>query len=239
MTHLSDTARQTLPAPCPRQRAVTRRRYGGPEVVGLETLERPEPAAERAVAAGPRGRAGPGDAAPARGQALSRAVGLPGSAGPDGRSSAAGGRRGGRRRRGRQWVCRGDRVFGTADGSFAEHAVAKGLQVAATPDTVRDVDAATLGVSGTTARWMRSTTSEVAAGRRSSSSGVRCGRHPVVQLAVHRGAEVTAVCSAAKLDLVRGLGAVRGRLPEHADHRPGWSPSTPSSISPATARCPS
>ena len=46
MTHLSDTARQTPAGALPTSmRAVTRRRYGGPEVVGVETLERPEPAA--------------------------------------------------------------------------------------------------------------------------------------------------------------------------------------------------
>lgn len=215
MTHLSDTARQTPAGALPTSmRAVTRRRYGGPEVVGVETLERPEPAAGELLL---RVRAAGLDRA-----TLHLLEGKPYLA-----RLAFGLRRPGRPVLGQQVAGEvvavgadvsgyavGDRVFGTADGSFAEYAVAKVSKVAATPDTVRDVDAATLGVSGTTALDAVNHV-EVAAGQKVLVLGASGAVGTlVVQLAVHRGAEVTAVCSAAKLDLVRGLGAAHA-----ADYR--------------------
>ena len=221
MTHLSDTARQTPAGALPTSmRAVTRRRYGGPEVVGVETLERPEPAAGELLL---RVRAAGLDRA-----TLHLLEGKPYLA-----RLAFGLRRPGRPVLGQQVAGEvvavgadvsgyavGDRVFGTADGSFAEYAVAKVSKVAATPDTVRDVDAATLGVSGTTALDAVNHV-EVAAGQKVLVLGASGAVGTlVVQLAVHRGAEVTAVCSAAKLDLQRlnAAGSVfvtRPSLPHH------------------------
>jgi NADPH:quinone reductase-like Zn-dependent oxidoreductase len=104
----------------------------------------------------------------------------------------------------------GDRVFGTAAGSYAEYAVAKASTLARTPDGLTDEEAATLGVSGITAH-------EAVVGQ----GKVRPGQHVLVlgasgavgtyavQLATHLGAHVTGVCSATKLDFVRSLGAER------------------------------
>lgn len=102
----------------------------------------------------------------------------------------------------------GNRVFGTADGSFAEYAVAKTSTLSQTPAELTDTAAASLGVSGITAH-----DAVVDRGR------VRAGQHVLVlgasgavgtyavHLAAHLGAHVTAVCSAAKLDFARTLGA--------------------------------
>ncbi len=104
----------------------------------------------------------------------------------------------------------GDRVFGTGRGTFAEYAVAKATILSPTPQTVADVDAATLGVSGMTALEAVVDHGQVSAGQRVLILG---GSGAVgsfaVQLAAHRGAEVTAACSAAKRDFVQGLGARR------------------------------
>ena len=102
----------------------------------------------------------------------------------------------------------GDRVFGTAAGAFAEYAVARVDQLAPTPAGLDDVQAATLSVSGGTALEAVQRYARVAAGQRVLVLGASGGVGAfAVQVATHLGAEVTAVCSAAKGDLVRGLGA--------------------------------
>ena len=101
----------------------------------------------------------------------------------------------------------GDRVVGTADGSCAELAVVPVRRLARAPRQLADDEAAALPVSGLTALQA------VRAGRGGpghrvlvvgASGGV--GGY-AVQLAVAAGARVTGVCSAAKADLVRSLGA--------------------------------
>jgi NADPH:quinone reductase-like Zn-dependent oxidoreductase len=102
----------------------------------------------------------------------------------------------------------GDRVFGTAPGSFAEYAVARVDQLAPTPTGLDDVRAATLGISGGTALEAVQRYGRVEAGQRVLVLGASGGVGTfAVQVATHLGAEVTAVCSAGKADLVRGLGA--------------------------------
>ena len=102
----------------------------------------------------------------------------------------------------------GQRVCGTARGSFAELAVAPESTLAPIPDVVSDVDAATLGVSGMTALGAVDSHGRVEAGQRVLVLG---GSGAVgsfaVQLAAARGAEVTAACSGAKRGFVEGLGA--------------------------------
>lgn len=103
----------------------------------------------------------------------------------------------------------GDRVFGTANGSFAEYAVVPVRRLAWSPAGASDIEVAAVPVSGITAlNAVRS--ARVTAGQRvlviGASGGV--GTY-AVQLATAYGAEVTAVCSGAKADLVRSLGATR------------------------------
>lgn len=102
----------------------------------------------------------------------------------------------------------GDRVFGIGKGAFAELACARGDKLARAPASLPLEDAAALGVSGLTALQALTDAGRVEAGERvlvlGASGGV--GTY-AVQLAVALGAEVTGVCSAAKADLVRSLGA--------------------------------
>lgn len=103
----------------------------------------------------------------------------------------------------------GDRVFGSASsGSFAEYAVAKQATIAPTPTEISDIDAATVGVSGLTALEAVVTHGQASAGQRVLVLGASGAVGSfAVQMAAHLGAEVTAVCSAPKLDFVRDLGA--------------------------------
>ncbi|WP_076263908.1 NAD(P)-dependent alcohol dehydrogenase [Intrasporangium flavum] len=197
----------TQPAPT-RVRAVTRRSYGGVDQVRVEHVDRRDP--------------GPGEVLVAV-----RAAGLDRGAlhlltGTPYAARAAFGLR-----RPRQPVLGlelagevvalgpgvtgpaiGDRVFGTAPGAFAEYAVARADQLAPTPAGVDDVQAATLSISGGTALEAVQRYARVEAGQRVLVLGASGGVGSfAVQVAAHLGAEVTAVCSAAKADLVRDLGA--------------------------------
>ena len=104
----------------------------------------------------------------------------------------------------------GDEVFGTADGSFAEYAVADASALARIPNGIDMVHAAALPVSGLAALEAVRDHGAVRAGQKvlvlGASGGV--GGY-AVQIAAAAGAEVTGVASAAKADFVRSLGARR------------------------------
>lgn len=101
----------------------------------------------------------------------------------------------------------GDEVLGIGSGSFAEFAAAPERKLVPKPAGLSFAEAASLPVSGLTAlqavEW-----SGVSAGQRVAIIGASGGVGTLaVQLAAAAGAEVTAVCSAGKADLVRSLGA--------------------------------
>lgn len=102
----------------------------------------------------------------------------------------------------------GDEVFGIARGSFAEFAAAKEEKLAHKPDVVSFEEAAVAAISGITALQAVVDVGGVEAGQSvlviGASGGV--GTY-AVQLAKMLGATVTGVASAAKSELVRGLGA--------------------------------
>ena len=104
----------------------------------------------------------------------------------------------------------GDEVFGTADGSFAEYAVADASALARIPNGIDMISAAALPVSGLAALEAVRDHGAVTAGQKvlilGASGGV--GGY-AVQIAAAAGAEVTGVASAAKADFVRSLGAQR------------------------------
>jgi NADPH:quinone reductase-like Zn-dependent oxidoreductase len=101
----------------------------------------------------------------------------------------------------------GDEVFGIGTGSFAEYTVAREDKLARKPANTTFEQAAVASVSALTALQAL------------MAGGVEQGKHVLVigasggvgtyavQLAKAFGAEVTGVCSAAKFDLVRSLGA--------------------------------
>ena len=102
----------------------------------------------------------------------------------------------------------GDEVFGIGTGAFAEYARAAETKLATKPANLSFEAAAAVGVSGLTALQGLRDHGRVEAGQQvliiGASGGV--GTY-AVQLAKAFGAEVTAVCSATKVDLVRSLGA--------------------------------
>jgi NADPH:quinone reductase-like Zn-dependent oxidoreductase len=102
----------------------------------------------------------------------------------------------------------GDEVFGISRGSFAEHAAVRQEKLAPKPAALDFEHAAVVPISGGTALQALRESGRIAAGQHvliiGASGGV--GSY-AVQLAKAFGAEVTGVCSTAKVDLVRSLGA--------------------------------
>jgi NADPH:quinone reductase-like Zn-dependent oxidoreductase len=101
----------------------------------------------------------------------------------------------------------GDAVYGTCDGSFAEYVTARAGMVAGKPPSLTFEQAAAAPVSGVTAlQAIRK--ANVASGQQVLVIGASGGVGSfAVQIAKALGATVTGVCSAAKIDLVRSLGA--------------------------------
>jgi NADPH:quinone reductase-like Zn-dependent oxidoreductase len=101
----------------------------------------------------------------------------------------------------------GDEVFGTCDGSFAEYALAREDMLALKPASLTFEQAAAVPTSAFTAlQALR--TGGIKSGQKvlivGASGGVGLF---AVQIAKSFGAEVTGVCSTAKVDIVRGVGA--------------------------------
>jgi NADPH:quinone reductase-like Zn-dependent oxidoreductase len=101
----------------------------------------------------------------------------------------------------------GDRVFGSASGSFAEFVVAREELVVRIPEGVTDTEAAASPMIGYTALAALDAAG-VERGTRVVVSGAGGGvGGAVVQLAHARGAVVTGVCSAGKAEAVLAFGA--------------------------------
>lgn len=102
----------------------------------------------------------------------------------------------------------GDEVFGHGNGSFAELTRAKSARLTRKPERLSFEQAASVPVAGGTAFHALVTHGRVEAGERVLIVGAGGGVGSfAVQLAKALGAEVTAVCSGAKADYVRTLGA--------------------------------
>lgn len=102
----------------------------------------------------------------------------------------------------------GDEVFGVGKGAYAQYAVAPVAKLVRRPAAIPIEQAAAVAISGMTAIQAVRDHGGVQPGDRvlvlGASGGV--GSY-VVQMARAAGAHVTAVCSAAKADFVRSLGA--------------------------------
>ena len=102
----------------------------------------------------------------------------------------------------------GDAVFGTSTSTFAEYATARPAKLAPKPANLSFDQAASVPVSGSTALQAVRDHGRVRAGEQVLVIGASGGVGSfAVQLAKAAGAEVTGVCSTAKTDLVRALGA--------------------------------
>ena len=102
----------------------------------------------------------------------------------------------------------GDEVYGTCNGSFAEYAAAPQGTLAPKPGNLSFEEAATIPTSAVAALQALRDAGRLKVGQHvllvGASGGV--GRF-AIQIAKALGAEVTGVCSTAKVDLVRSLGA--------------------------------
>jgi NADPH:quinone reductase-like Zn-dependent oxidoreductase len=102
----------------------------------------------------------------------------------------------------------GDEVFGIGTGTFAEYAAAREDKLAHKPENVSFEEAAVVPISGMTALQGLRYAGRPVAGRHVLVLGASGGVGSLaVQLAKAFGAEVTGVCSTAKVDFVRSLGA--------------------------------
>lgn len=102
----------------------------------------------------------------------------------------------------------GDEVFGTGEGSFAEFVCAKESRLARKPSSLTFEEAAAAPISAVTALQAVRDAGQVTTGQKVLVIGAGGGVGSfAVQLAKAFGAEVTGVCSAGKVELVRSLGA--------------------------------
>jgi NADPH:quinone reductase-like Zn-dependent oxidoreductase len=102
----------------------------------------------------------------------------------------------------------GDEVFGTCGGSLAEYASARAGRLAPKPANLTFEQAAAVPVSAVTALQAVRDKAQVRPGQHVLITGASGGVGTfAVQIAKALGAEVTGVCSTAKLDLVRAIGA--------------------------------
>jgi len=102
----------------------------------------------------------------------------------------------------------GDEVFGVGDGTFAELASVREDRLATKPNSLNFAEAAAVPTSALTALHGLRDHGRIAADQKTLIVGASGGVGTfAVQLAKAFGAEVTGVCSTAKIDLVRSLGA--------------------------------
>jgi NADPH:quinone reductase-like Zn-dependent oxidoreductase len=102
----------------------------------------------------------------------------------------------------------GDEVYGIGTGSFAEFAAAKEAKLGHKPTNLTFEQAAAVPVSGLTALQGLTDSGRLEAGQHVLITGASGGVGTyAVQIAKALGAEVTGVCSTAKMDLVRSIGA--------------------------------
>ncbi len=104
----------------------------------------------------------------------------------------------------------GDEVFGIAKGAFAEYALASAEKIVHRPPNIPIEQAAVAGISGSTALQALTDVGHLQPGQRVLVIGASGGVGSfAAQLAKAMGAEVTGVCSAAKMEMVRALGVDR------------------------------
>jgi NADPH:quinone reductase-like Zn-dependent oxidoreductase len=108
----------------------------------------------------------------------------------------------------------GDEVFGIGESSFAEYSSARADKLAHKPSNLSFEQAAAVPVSGLTALQAVRDQGRVSGGQHTAQHVLIVGASGgvgsfAVQIAKAFGAQVTAVCSTAKMDNVRALGADR------------------------------
>lgn len=190
-------------------KAIVNRRYGPPEVLRLEHVDTPVPTDDQVLVRVEAAGVNRGDwhattGLPAVVRAAEFGLRRPRVAvrGTDAAGTVTAVGRDVRRFR------PGDRVFGWAEGAFAEYAVTTADRLAAAPERLSAIQAAALPTTGTTALQAVRDLAGVGAGQRVLVAGASGGvGSSAVQIARALGAEVTGVASTRNLELVRSLGA--------------------------------
>lgn len=189
-------------------KAIVFRRYGGPKVLEWADVEKPAPGAGELLVRVRAAAANPLDWHFMRGT-------------PYGFRLGVGLRRPKDPRLGMDWAgeveavgegVRGfqasDAVFGARRGAFAEFVCAPETALARKPETVTFEQAASASVAGVTALQALRKVGGLRAGQAVLINGASGGVGTfAVQIAKWMGAEVTGVCSAKNVEMVRGLGA--------------------------------
>ena len=104
----------------------------------------------------------------------------------------------------------GDEVFGTCRGAFAEYVCTREQAVVAKPDGVPFEQAASVPIAATTALQALRNNGRIQPRQQVLINGAAGGVGTfAVQIAKSFGAEVTGVCSAANVEMVRSIGADR------------------------------
>ena len=102
----------------------------------------------------------------------------------------------------------GDHVFGSCRGAFAEYACTSESKLAMKPDNVTFEQAASVPIAGITALQGLRDKGKIESGQKVLINGASGGVGTfAVQIAKSFGADVTGVCSTKNLDMVRSLGA--------------------------------
>jgi NADPH:quinone reductase-like Zn-dependent oxidoreductase len=188
-------------------RAIVHDRYGGPEVLRLEEIDRPSIGSGEVLVRVRAASVNPAD--------IAFLTGRPGMV-----RVAAGLRRPRHRVLGRDLagvveavgprvsdLAVGDEVYGEAGQAFAEFAAVAPARLWRKPTHLTFEQAATVPLAGLTA-WQALDRAQVRPGQRVLVNGAAGGvGHFAVQIARAQGAEVTAVCSGRNAELVTGLGA--------------------------------
>ncbi|WAL76232.1 NADP-dependent oxidoreductase [Kitasatospora sp. YST-16] len=188
-------------------RAVTVREFGGPEVLAVEEVARPEPLPTEVLVRVHAAGVNPVDWKTREGQGMARLQAFPPALGWDvsGVVEEVG--------FGVTTLAPGDEVYGMpwfprAANAYAEYVTAPARQWARKPATLDHAHAAAVPLAALTAWQTVVDTARVRAGQRVLITAAAGGvGHFAVQFARHLGAHVIAVAGAARHPWLRGLGA--------------------------------
>jgi NADPH:quinone reductase-like Zn-dependent oxidoreductase len=188
--------------------AIIYRQYGAPDVLRLETVEKPTPAANELLIKVRDAALNPLDWHYMRGKPyvmrMQSGYGVPKRTriGVDfsGTVEAVGADV-------RQFKV-GDEIFGTANGALAQYTTTTAVGLALKPANITFAQAASVPIAGITALQGLRDKGHIKAGQKVLINGASGGVGTfAVQIAKSFGAEVTGVCSTRNVDLVRSIGA--------------------------------
>jgi NADPH:quinone reductase-like Zn-dependent oxidoreductase len=186
-------------------RAIQQTAFGGPEVLRLAEVRRPEPMGTEALVRVRAAGVNPVDWVTRAGKGYLKSLPLTVGWDVSGVVEATGG--------GVTRFAPGDEVFGMPwfprqAAAYAEYVTAPSRQLARKPPNLNHREAAGLPLAGLTAWQVLVDTADIQPGQRILITGAAGGvGHLAVQIASARGAYVIATASAAKHDFVRALGA--------------------------------